>query len=229
MLGVLHGDVGEGERRVVRIAGVPLTVTVQVVLIGIGDGGAIVGGIADSVAVRVATAADRTHPRLADVGQRAGDARPAAAHRAVDHRVPRALAGERIAARARLALRRGTADHRVGADAAAGVAGIAQRARVAVVAGGPIGSVRCRTRTGHGIAGSRGRALIDRRADGRLLRRVRAVPGPRVARADEMARVDGRALHLILADTDAALAGIGQRAEIAVVTSDAVRCRRVRA
>src|SRR5215831_443537 len=99
-----------------------------------------------------------------------------------------------------MALIRGNAGYRPRAGADAGLAGVGERAGVAVVAGGAV-----------------------------RLGRVRANARGRVARASVVALVERCAGHRVRAGAGAGLAGVGLGAGVAVVAGAPVRLGRVRA
>src|SRR5439155_419040 len=195
----------------------------------------------------------RTRAALAGVALRAGVA--VVARGAVGLGRVRAQPRARVA-RARvvaLVLRR-TGDGIAG-RARAALAGVAQRAGVAVVAPGAVGLARVRAqprarvararvvalvlrRTGDGSAGRARAALagVAQRAGVAVvapgavgLARVRAQPRARVARARVVALVLRRTGDGSAGRARAALAGVAQRAGVAVVAPGAVGLARVRA
>src|SRR5207253_6209322 len=167
-------------------------------------GAGAVGGIAGASVValiegatddRVCAGADA---RLAGIALRAGVA--VVAGGAVHLGRVGAGAGGRITDAGLVALVRGSADDGVRAGAGAGLAGVALRAGVAVVAG-------------HTVRG----------------RRVRADAARRVADAGDMTLILGRADDRVRADAGAAEAGAALGAEVAVLAGREIGERRVRA
>src|SRR5205823_3104261 len=137
--------------------------------------------------------------------------------------------------------------------AGAGGAGIALRARVAVVAGCPLGLGRIRADTGRGVTLARQVTLIERRADDRVppraaaglahvcarataavlaggavrLLRVGAGAARRVTLAEVVALIEGRADHRVPPGALPGLTRVRSGAEAQVVAGGAVLFRRV--
>src|SRR5439155_6736936 len=106
---------------------------------------------------------------------------------------------------------------------------VAVRARVPVVAAGPVGlggPARAHPRLARIGCGAHV-AVVARRAVG--LGRVRARPGRRVAAPDLVALIRSRAADRVAPRAHPALAGVGLGAGVAVVAGGAVGSRRVRA
>src|SRR5262249_4550623 len=152
-----------------RLAGVGLGAAVAVVAghaVGLGGIGAgAVGRVADAgiMALIERGADDRVRARadagLAGVALRTGV--PVVAGRAVGVGGVGAGAGGRVAGAGVVALVEGGADDRIGRRAGAGLAGVALRAGVAVVAGHAVGLARVRARTGGGVAGAGVVTLVE--------------------------------------------------------------------